>query len=75
MLIATGYISLFTFKFKLINLETQSLGHTNHVTSAQQVHVADGFYIGQCRCIFPSLQKALLDTAALEPLGWNKIRK
>lgn len=42
------------------------LKSTSHILSAQQPHVAIGYYIRQCRYIsLPSLQKVLLDSTCI----------
>lgn len=52
-----------------LQLRIQVLGHTRHILSAQQSHVADGSCIRPCRqSTFPSVWKGLLDSTEPKPV-------
>lgn len=50
-----------------MKLKIYLFGHTSHISSVHEPHVASGSYIVQHEYkVFPSLQKIILDNAALD---------
>lgn len=63
---ATSHVRLSKLTWKWIKYKIQFLSHSSHISSARQPHVVSGFHLRQCKYrVFPSSQKALLDSAAL----------
>lgn len=62
-----GYLNL--SQLQLNKIKIQFLSHINHFSSASWLHMASGYSIGQHKYrMFPSLQKVLLDSTALDLL-------